>query len=160
LTGGDTRRAIITDLGGNPMGPSQPPQFPPAGLQSAKAYRDALEPDLEALFAAIQDIRSCVDTVRSFVDSLDLGPEEVADEVFRDLIDLLLLNFVRLHAPRLYFIMQAVSFAEDFSSVYGGELGGYMGVAHGMRRLAGFLFSPCSWFDQTNFDNEEGVRRI
>jgi hypothetical protein len=160
LTGADTRRAIIADLGGNPSAPGTPPQFPPAGLESAKSYRDSAEPDLEAFFAAIQDIKSCVDVVRSFVDSLDLGPEAVANEVFRDLIDLLLLNFVRLRAPRLYFVMQAVSFAEDFSSEYGGEFGGFMGVAHGMRSLAGFLFSPCSWFDQSNFDDEEGVRRI
>ena len=51
LTGADTRRAIIADLGGNPSSPSAPPQFPPAGLASVKAYRDAAEPDLEAFLA-------------------------------------------------------------------------------------------------------------
>jgi hypothetical protein len=160
LTGEDTRRAIIADLGGNPSAASTAPQFPPAGLASAKAYRDAADPTLEGLFAAAQDVRACIATVESFSNSLDLGVPGVANEVFRDLLDLLALNFIRLRAPRLYYIMQATSFAEDFSSVYGGEFGGYMAVPNGMRALGNFIFSPCSWFDQSNFDDEEGVRRI
>ena len=84
----------------------------------------------------------------------------IADEVFRDLLNLLALNFVRLKAPRLYYILQATSFAEEFSSVYGGEFGGVMAIPRGFRRLFDFVTSPCSWFDQTNFDTEDGVRRI
>jgi hypothetical protein len=160
LTGEDTRRAIIADLGGNPFSPSAAPQFPPAGLQSAKAYRDAAEPDLEALFAAIQDVRSCINTIRSFADSLDLGASAIADEVFRDLLDLLALNFVRLRAPRLYYWLQAASFAEDFSSVYGGQFGGFTGLLRALKGAFNFIIEPCAYFDRANFDDEESVRRI
>jgi len=37
------RNEIVRDLGGTPGTPA--PQFPPAGLQSVKAYRDASERD-------------------------------------------------------------------------------------------------------------------
>src|SRR5262245_50396862 len=160
LTGADTRRAIIADLGGNPSSPSAPPQFPPAGLASVKAYRDAAEPDLEALLAAVQDIRACVDALRSFVDSLNLGTQEVAQEAFRSLLDLLAINFVRLRAPRLYYILQAVSFAEEFSSTYGGQFGFFLGLPAVMRRVADLVFNWDSWFSQSNFDDERGVQRI
>jgi Family of unknown function (DUF6603) len=160
LTGADTRRAIIADLGGNPSAPSTPPQFPPAALASVKAYRDAAEPDLEAFLAAVQDVRACVDALRSFVDSLDLDSEAIADEVFRDLLDLLALNFVRLRAPRLYFVLQATSFAEDFSSIYGGEFGAFTGLLRSLRALFEFLINPCGYFDRSNFDDEESAGRL
>jgi Family of unknown function (DUF6603) len=160
LTGEDTRRAIIADLGGNPSSPSAPPQFPPAGLASVKAYRDAAEPDLEALLAAVQDIRACVDALRSFVESLNLGTQEVVQEAFRSLLDLLAINFVRLRAPRLYFVLQAVSFAEEFSSTYGGQFGFFLGLPAVMRRAVDLLFNWDSWFSQSNFDDERGVQRI
>ena len=73
LTGDDTRKAIVADLGGDPSSSSTAPQFPPAGLASAKAYRDSAEPGLEGLMAAIQDVRATIDILGSFVDSLDLG---------------------------------------------------------------------------------------
>jgi hypothetical protein len=160
LTGDDTRRAIVADLGGDPASAPRAPQFPAGGLASARAYRDAAEPDLEGLFAGIQDVRTFIDVVRSFASSLDLGPSAVADEVFRDLLDLLAINYVKQKLPRLYFIMQATSFAEEFSSIYGGEFGGFMSIAAAMRSLNNFIFGPCSWFDQTNFDSEDGVRKI
>jgi hypothetical protein len=160
LTQDVTRKAIIADLGGDPNAASGAPQFPPTGLDSAKAYRDAAEPSLEGLFAAIQDVRASIGVVRSFASSIDLGPSAVADEVFRDLLVLLAINYVRLKLPRLYFIMQATSFAEEFSSTYGSEFGGFMGIAAAMRSVNNFIFSPCSWFDQTNFDTDEGVRKI
>jgi hypothetical protein len=161
LTGEDTRKAIIADLGGNPSARSAPPTFPPAGLASAKAYRDAAEPDIEGFLAGIQDVRACVEALRSFVDSLDLDDKsEVADEVFRDLLDILAMNFVRLRAPLLYYSLQATSFAEDFSSVYGGRFGGFTGLGRAFRRLFEFLCSPSGFRAQVNFDDEAGVQRI
>src|SRR5262245_37475794 len=104
LTGEDTRKAIIADFGGNPFTGSAPPEFPPAGLASAKSYRDAAEPDLEGLFAAIQDVRATFTALRAFVEALDLDDDPAAlDEGFRTLLDILALNFVRLRAPRLYY---------------------------------------------------------
>ena len=129
-----------------PAAGSTAPQFPPAGLNSVKAYRDAADPDLEALFSAIQDIRAVINTLRSFVESLDLGAGAIVDEALRDLLDLLALNYIRLRQPRLYFTLQAVSFAEEFTSVYGGEFNGISSVPRAFKKLWEFVTSPSRWF--------------
>jgi len=154
------RKAIIMDLGGTPSDSSTAPDFPPAGLQSAKAYRDAAEPDLEALFSAIQDVRTFVNAFRAFVESLDLGPDAAVDEAYRALLDILGWNFIRLRKPRLFFILQALSFAEEFTSVYGAEFNGPVALHLLVIRFLETLFSPCGWFEQSNFGDEAGMRRV
>lgn len=154
------RETIILDLGGTPSANSTAPSYPPAGLHSVKAYRDAADPDLSALFSAIQDIRTFIHAFRSFVESLDLGPDAAVDEAFRALLDILAWNYVRLRKPRLYFIMQALSFVEETASVYGGEFNGPAGFMLLLKRLFETLLSPCDWFEQSNFDDEAGVARI
>jgi hypothetical protein len=160
LSDGAVRKAIITDLGGTPSATSTAPSYPPAGLQSVKAYRDAAEPDLQALFSAIQDVRTCINALRSFVEALDLGPDAAVDEAYRALLDILAWNYIRLRKPRLFFIMQALSFVEEFTSVYAGEFNGPVAPFLLLGRLFETLFNPCGWFEQTNFDDENGVRRI
>ena len=66
-----SRNAIVRDLGGDAVGGSAAPQFPPAGLHSVKAYRDASEPGLEALLAALQDFRAFHEALRAFGESLE-----------------------------------------------------------------------------------------
>ncbi len=142
------RAALIADLGGDPAAAPNPPQFPPTGLESVKAYRGAAKPDLEALFSAIQDIRAVIDSLRSFVESLDLGAGAVLDETLRVLLDLMALNYIRLRQPRLYFILQAVSFGEEFASVYGGEFIGISSVSQALGKLWDLVTSPSRWLDE------------
>lgn len=154
------RRAIILDLGGSPADESTAPNFPPASLHSLKAYRDAAEPDLEALFTAIQDAKTLFDALRSFVESLRLDPDATVDEAYRGLLDILGWNFIRLRWPRLFFIAQALSFAEEFTSVYGGEFNGPIALPLFLQRVFDTLLDWRGWFDQNNFTSEAGVRRM
>jgi hypothetical protein len=154
------RNAIVADLGGDPSATTSAPQFPPAGLQSVTDYRNASEPGLEALFAAIQDIRAYHTALRAFVESLDLGPDAAVDEGFRLLLDILGWNLIRLRKPQLYFVMQAISFVEDFTSVYGGQFNGPIGLMLALDRLLFTILNPCGWFEQSHFSSERGVTRI
>ncbi|MGH8518248.1 MAG: hypothetical protein ACREUE_12405, partial [Panacagrimonas sp.] len=113
----DTRKAIIRDLGGDP---AASPQFPPASLESVKAYRDASEPGLEALLAAIQDFRSFHESLSLFAESLNLGTNAAVEEGYRLVLDVLGWNLIRQRYPKLYFIMQIFSFAEDITSPFAG----------------------------------------
>src|SRR5262249_23187439 len=112
------------------------------------------------LHAAVPTTRTCVYALRSFVDSLNLGTQAVVQEAFRSLLDLLAINFVRLRAPRLYFLLQAVSFAEEFSSTYGGQFGFFLGLPAVMRRAVDLVFNRDAWFSQSNFADDRGVQRI
>jgi hypothetical protein len=154
------RNAIVADLGGDPSATTSAPQFPPAGLQSVTDYRNASEPGLEALFAAIQDIRAYHNALRAFVESLDLGPDAAVDEGLRALLDILGWNLIRLRKPQLYFVMQALSFVEDFTSVYGGQFNGPIGLMLALDRLLFTILNPCGWFEQSHFSSERGVTRI
>jgi len=113
----DTRGSIVRDLGGDP---AASPQFPPTTLDSVKAYRDASEPGLEALFAAIQDIRSFHEALSAFAESLNLGTNAAVEEGYRLILDVLGWNLIRQRYPHLYFVMQLLSFAEDITSPFAG----------------------------------------
>lgn len=154
------RDTLIRDLGGTPQANSPKPSFPPNGLDSVKAYRDAAEPDLEALAAAIADIRSFFSILRNFIGSLDLGVGASVDEAYRGILDMLGWNVIRQRQPRLFYAMQLATFAEEVQSVYGGEFNGVSDLPEMIKRLGRFIFSPKSWFDQTNFNDENGVARI
>lgn len=117
LADDDTRKAIIRDLGGDPNAASQ---FPPTTLDSVQAYRDASEPGLEALVEAIQDFRSFHEALSAFAESLNLGANAAVEEGYRLILDVLGWNLIRQRYPRLYFVMQIFSFAEDITSPFAG----------------------------------------
>jgi hypothetical protein len=154
------RNSIVRDLGGTPSAATSAPQFPQAGLQSVKTYRDAAEPGLEALLSAIQDFRTYQEAIRGFAESIDLGPEAAVDEAYRAVLDILGWNLVRLRMPKLFYIMQALSFVDDTTSTFAGEYGGLVGMGRLLARVFDFAIHPMSWFDQSNFDDEHGVARI
>lgn len=115
----DTRKAMIRDLGGDP---SSSTQFPPTTLDSVNAYRDASEPGLEALLAAIQDFRSFHEALSAFAESLNLGTNAAVEEGYALVLDVLGWNLIRMRYPKLYFIMQVFSFAEDITSPFAGAV--------------------------------------
>lgn len=118
LADNDMRRSIIRDLGGDP---AAAPQFPATNVDSVKAYRDASEPGLEALFAAIQDIRSFHESLSAFAEALNLDSTNAAvEESYRLILDVLGWNLIRQRYPKLYFWMQVFSFAEDITSPFPG----------------------------------------
>jgi hypothetical protein len=113
----DTRKSMIRDLGGDP---SSSAQFPATSLDSVTAYRDASEPGLEALLAAIQDFRSFHEALSAFAESLNLGTNAAVEEGYALVLDVLGWNLIRMRYPRLYFILQVFSFAEDITSPFAG----------------------------------------
>jgi len=117
ITDDDTRKAMIRDLGGDP---SAAVEFPPSSLDSVRAYRDASEPGLEALLEAIQDIRAFHEALSAFAESLNLGANAAVEEGYHLVLDVLGWNLIRQRYPKLYFIMQIFSFAEDITSPFAG----------------------------------------
>ena len=155
-----TRKAIIRDLGGDPSNATPGPTFPPAGLESVEAYRDASEPGLDGLLAAIQDIRSFHDSLRAFAESLDLGPNAIVEESYRLVLDILGWNAIRLRYPHLYFVMQAVSFAEDITSPFPGETEKHMPLPSALDRvISAIIFELPDFWEKGGFANEATVRR-
>jgi hypothetical protein len=124
LSNDDLRNEIVRDLGGTPSPNTPVPQFPPAGLASVKAYREASEPGLDALLGAIQDFRGFHEAFKTFGESLNLGGDAALEEGYRAVLDILGWNLVRLRMPRLYFWMQVASFAEDITSPFPGQFNG------------------------------------
>ena len=160
LADDDLRREIIRDLGGTPSPNSPTPQFPPAGLQSVQAYRDASEPGLEALLAAIQDFRGFYEALRGFGEALDLGGDAQLEEGYRALLDLLGWNIVRLRLPKLYFWMQVASFAEDVTSPFPGQLDGRWPFPTALDRLFSAGLDLYGLWTRTHFNSDAGVRRL
>lgn len=115
LADDDMRKSIIRDLGGDA---SSTARFPPSTLDSVQAYRSASEPGLEALLAAIQDIRSFHEALSSFAEALDLGAGAIVEESYALILDVLGWNLIRQRYPFLYFVTQIFSFAEDITSPF------------------------------------------
>jgi hypothetical protein len=151
------RNEIVRDLGGTPGTPA--PQFPPAGLQSVKAYRDASEPGLEALLEALQDFRRFHESLRAFGEALNLGGDAAAEEGYRVLMDVLGWNLIRLRYPFLYFILQTFSFVEDTVSPFEGQYG-KVPLPAAFNRLAGSVVDGIGYLKRSHFNSEEGVKRF
>ena len=160
LSDDDFRNEIVRDLGGTPSPSSPAPQFPPAGLQSVKAYRDAAEPGLESLLTAIQDFRAFHETLRSFGESLNLGGDAAVEEGYRAALDLLGWNIVRLRLPKLYFWMQVASFAEDITSPFPGQFNGTLPFPTALDRLCSAGMDLWGLWERTHFNSDAGVRRL
>jgi hypothetical protein len=155
-----TRKAIIQDLGGDPSASAPAPQFPPTALQSVEAYRNASEPGLEALLEALQDLRSFHEALRGFAESLNLGADAIVEETYRLILDVLGWNLVRLRYPRLYFIMQVVSFAEDITSPFPGEVDKHVPFPTALDRLlSALIFELPDFWTRGGFENEEALQR-
>jgi hypothetical protein len=154
------RNEIIRDLGGTPSPNSPQPQFPPAGLESVTAYRDASEPGLDALLAAIQDFRGFYEALRGFTEALNLGGDAAVEEAHRALLDLLGWNIVRLRMPKLYFWMQVASFAEDITSPFPGQFNGTWPFPTALDRLFSAGMDLYGLWERTHFNSDAGVRRL
>jgi hypothetical protein len=160
LNDDQSRRAIIADLGGDPAAVPPAPTYPNGALASVKAYRDAADPDLEALFSAIGDARSVFDALRPFVSALAVSAGMAIDEAFRALIDLLATNYLRLRNPQVYFIVQVVSFAEESTSVYGDGKSFYGRFGRAMVKVFEFIFGPVDSWLQFDLGDETDARQL
>lgn len=139
------RRALIKDLGGNPnaAGTANAPVFPPAPMESIKAYRDAANPTLEAELAVVSDVLLLLDAIASVVELLDLGDEfAAANQLRQSLLDLLASNYVRLRCPQQFLILQGLAAIEDTTSTYGGGSNTPVNIMTSFQALFRFLINP------------------
>jgi hypothetical protein len=136
------RRAIVGDLGGNTAAVPPAPVFPGDRLDSVKRYRDAADPDLEAFFSAIQDVRALIEVIGGFAAAVSLGLGATIHETLRAVLDLLATNYARLRYPRWYFLTQVLSFTDETTSVYGDGTTSYGRFGRGLLAILEFIFGP------------------
>nr|MBA3288538.1 hypothetical protein [Acidimicrobiia bacterium] len=136
-------RAIIKDLGGNPDAQPGTLVFPPAPLESIKAYRDAADPGAEAEAAVLADMLLLLDAIASNVELLGMGNVGASvEQLGQSLLDIMASNYVRLRFPRLFLILQAAAAIEDTTTTYGAGSNNLVRVGSSFATLFSFLFNP------------------
>lgn len=110
------RKSIAEDLG---LEPGQSIQKPPdQQLSSVDSYRSKANPDKEAFIALLNDVRACYQNVRTAIAGFGSNDVTRINSIVYLMFDMLALNYVRLHFPRSYAIIQALSaIAEDYSAL-------------------------------------------
>jgi hypothetical protein len=113
-----TLNAHLADLGLPPMSPPPPPppEQPPSPdlmqghMDSIARYRDAADPDVEALRSVLDDIFAVVDSASSVFAAIDDDSDDVKKELAAALLNLLLLNYLRLKYNGWYKTGQLIAF--------------------------------------------------
>lgn len=160
VTGEETRRALIADLGGTPADADRAGkvEFPPPQLESIKAYRDAADPTLEGLIAGFNDVRAAIASVRAVLEGAQISDWATNDELVHAAIDLLTTNYVRLHHPRIYFLVQVVNFTEESTSVYGDGRHNYGRFATAFGHVLEFVLGPLDTWNLHLRDDADAQR--
>lgn len=114
LGNGVVLNAYLADLG---LPPRQPDQALPAlpdstkgHLDSIENYRNAADPDVEALRSVLDDIFAVIDSVSNVIAAISDDSDDVKKELAAALLNLLLLNYLRLRYNWLYKIGQLFAF--------------------------------------------------
>ena len=142
------------DLGLKPAVPGPGPTAAAPGdrLEAIRAYRDAVDPGVEAGIQAIADIAVCIDhlaaTLEAFFHDGDFEPGAGAQQLVDSAIDVLGTNYVRLRWPRLFLLLQAVALLEDIGSTYGVGSNNGVRLGRAFSTLLGFLFQPGKTLEQ------------
>ncbi len=110
------RKSIAEDLG---LEPGQSIQKPPdQQLTSVDTYRSKANPDKEAFVALLNEVRACYENVRTAISGFGTTDVTRINSIVYLMFDMLALNYVRLHFPRAYAIIQALSaITEDYSAL-------------------------------------------
>ena len=114
----DVRREIALDLGLQPGESVPDANLPKDKLDSVERYRSQANPDREAFFILLNDVRAVWEAARAFVRSLGVSEITALNQTVSLLFDTLALNYFRLRHPKLYFISQLLdALAEDSSAI-------------------------------------------
>jgi hypothetical protein len=115
----EIRNAIFADLG---VGPGAPlPDLPQDRLDSIERYRQAADPDKQALLTVLDDIFAVFDSILAMGDAIGSGSDETKREIGYRLLNLLLLNYTRQQYPVLYKVGQLGGFIEEAGQVHANE---------------------------------------
>jgi len=97
-------------LAGGTNGPSVPDQT----LANIQAYQDAIDPDLLAFFNAVDDVRKIIDSIRAVAEAHHAdGGWGTADELSRQMMSELTLNYFRFRWPFVLQLMRALGVLEE-----------------------------------------------
>jgi Family of unknown function (DUF6603) len=156
------RKALIEDLGLDPARAKAKPDLPQGSFDSIKNYREQGKPDREAFLSALADIRAIYAALRSFIASLGVGGATLHNELTYRLMDLLLLNYVRLRHPRVHFWAQLLSTLAEDSRELTEEDSIHVSFWRALFKAVQFALSPLYYlpkFFAEGLEDEEEARR-
>jgi len=91
--------------------------LPEKNLANIRAYRDAADPSFDDFTKALGDIREIFTTLTNFVKALDVEGIHNIPELVHRLIDILTVDYLRLHCapygPLIYWSAQPLGFLEE-----------------------------------------------
>ena len=97
-------------LAGGTNGPPVPDQT----LANIQAYQNAIDPDLLAFFSAVDDVRKIIDSIRAVAEAHHAdGGWGTADELSRQMMSELTLNYFRFQWPFALHLMRALGMLEE-----------------------------------------------
>lgn len=146
----DVRREIAQDLGLEPGESVPDANLPQDKLDSIERYRSQANPDREAFFILLKDVRAVWEAVGDFVRSLGVGGVTTINQAVNLVFDTLALNYFRLRHPQIYFGAQLLeALAADSAEIDESDA-----IVERMFRsilwhALGFLLSPIGYLYQS-----------
>ena len=141
----DVRREIALDLGLQPGESIPDANLPEDKLDSIERYRSQANPDKEAFFILLNDVRAVWEAARAFIRSLGVSEITALNQTVYLLFDTLALNYFRLRHPKLYFAAQLLdAMAEDSSAIDESEYT-IERFFRSLARVEEFLLSPIGY---------------
>jgi hypothetical protein len=112
----EARNAVLLDLGAQPGAGTQNLVLPEAPLAAIKAYRDAVDTDLQADIEAAGNLALLIGAVIDQVEAWQRTDWAGRGDTFvNSLLDLLGSTYVRRRWPKLFLILQAVSITSELT---------------------------------------------
>ena len=99
------RDSVLLDLG---LDPSEENEFPESSIDNINAYRNAINPDKEALTAAIQDLKAFYRMVKEYI--LLWGFSDSVDEYGYRFFEFMGSHYIRTTYPKRYYLFQLLGF--------------------------------------------------
>lgn len=99
------RESVLLDLG---LDPNDDQEFPESSIDNINAYRNAVDPDKEALKAAIQDLKAFYRVVKEYI--LLWGFSDSIDEFGYRFFEFMGTHYMRTNYPKSYYLFQLLGF--------------------------------------------------
>lgn len=156
------RREIATDLGLAPGAPVPAVNIPPERMTSIERYRSQANPDKEAFFILLSDVRQIYEALSSFVAASGVSGVTAHNEALYRVFDLLALNYVRLYEPKMFFALQLASALIEDSSVINKEEADFARLFKSIGQIIALGCAPLYYLPRSLFGakSEEEARRI
>jgi hypothetical protein len=132
------------------------PAVPSETLENIESYQNAIDPDLIAFFNAVDDVRKILDSMRDVAKAHHTdGGWGAADELSRQILTELTLNYLRFRFPWAVHIMRSLGMLEE-------KLDDHYANRLFWHRVAAFFKDAGGYFDDTFSDlqTDEDAREL